>query len=90
VVIGLLLGEQLSYGKLAGIVLVVIGGIGQPFTKWLGLCSPKDKIRTSGLWLVNELYKEPLSIEDLELLRSACSWAPAAVDQGARDLKGPC
>jgi len=55
----------------------------QPSTKWLGLCSPKDKIRTSGLWLVNELYKEPLSIEHLELLRSACSWAPAAVDQGA-------
>jgi hypothetical protein len=27
VVIGLLLGEQLSYAKLAGIVLVVIGGI---------------------------------------------------------------
>jgi uncharacterized membrane protein len=27
VVIGLLLGEQLSFGKLAGIILVVIGGI---------------------------------------------------------------
>jgi multidrug transporter EmrE-like cation transporter len=27
VVIGLLLGEELSYAKLAGIVLVVIGGI---------------------------------------------------------------
>ena len=62
----------------------------QASTKWLGLCSPKDKIRTSGLWLVNELYKEPLSIEDLELLRSACSRAPAAVDQGARDVKGRC
>ena len=41
----------------------------QPSTKWLGLHSPKDKIRTSGLWLVNELYKEPISIEDLEQLR---------------------
>jgi hypothetical protein len=44
----------------------------QPSTKWLGLHSPKDKICKSGLWLVNELYKEPLSIEDLEQLRSAC------------------
>jgi hypothetical protein len=42
----------------------------QPSAKWLGLYSPKDKIRTSGLWLVNELYKEPLSIEDLELLKA--------------------
>jgi len=32
-----------------------------PSTKWLGLDSPKSKIRESGLWLVNELYKEPLS-----------------------------
>jgi len=28
---------------------------------WLGNDSPKEKIRKSGLWLVNELYKEPLS-----------------------------
>jgi hypothetical protein len=42
----------------------------RPSAGWLGLSSPKDKICTSGLWLVNELYKEPLSIEDLELLRS--------------------
>ncbi|UZQ49969.1 hypothetical protein [Clostridium kluyveri] len=27
---------------------------------WLGLNSTKKKIRESGLWLVNELYKEPL------------------------------
>lgn len=32
-----------------------------PSNKWLGLCSPKAKIRQSGLWLVNQLYKEPLS-----------------------------
>jgi hypothetical protein len=40
----------------------------QPSAQWLGLFSPKAKIRESGLWLVNELYKEPLSIEDLTQL----------------------
>jgi hypothetical protein len=39
-----------------------------PSKKWLGLYSPKEKIRTSGLWLVNELYKKPLSKQDLERL----------------------
>jgi len=41
-----------------------------PSTGWLGLHSPKGKIRESGLWLVNELYKEPLTekeINDLDL-----------------------
>ena len=28
--------------------------------------SPKEKIRESGLWQVNELYKEPLSASDAE------------------------
>ena len=42
----------------------------RPSAEWLGLFSPKDKIRASGLWLVNELYKEPLSVGDLEALRS--------------------
>jgi hypothetical protein len=32
---------------------------------WLGLSSPKDKIRESGLWQVNELYGEGLSTSDL-------------------------
>jgi len=32
---------------------------------WLGLFSPKEKIQESGLWLVNELYKEPLSDKDM-------------------------
>ena len=36
---------------------------------WLGNYSPKDKIRESGLWLVNELYKEPLSEKDMILLK---------------------
>lgn len=29
---------------------------------WLGLHSPKEKIRESGLWLVNELYKQPFDL----------------------------
>ena len=36
----------------------------KPSKKWLGLYSPKEKIRESGLWLVNELYKQPLSEND--------------------------
>ncbi|MFC1818936.1 hypothetical protein ACFL0B_07580 [Thermodesulfobacteriota bacterium] len=41
-----------------------------PSKDWLGLSSPKDKIRESGLWLVNELYKEPLSKADISKLIS--------------------
>ena len=33
----------------------------QPSSNWLGKYSPKEKIQQSGLWIVNELYKEPLS-----------------------------
>lgn len=40
----------------------------KPSDSWLGLHSPKQKIRESGLWLVNELYKEPLSDKDFEEL----------------------
>jgi hypothetical protein len=36
---------------------------------WLGNHSPKEKIRTSGLWLVNELDKEPLTEKELDELR---------------------
>lgn len=36
---------------------------------WLGQHSPKEKIRTSGLWLVNELYKTPLSAKELVYLQ---------------------
>lgn len=36
---------------------------------WLGLSSPKAKIRESGLWLVNELYKQPLLGKDFERLK---------------------
>jgi hypothetical protein len=48
-----------------------------PSSQWLGLSSSKKKIRDSGLWLVNELYKEPLSIQDLERLSSAIIAASA-------------
>lgn len=40
-----------------------------PSTKWLGAYSPKEKIRDSGLWQVNELYKTPLSKKDLAFLK---------------------
>lgn len=36
---------------------------------WLGLFSTKEKIRESGLWLVNELYKQPLSDKEIEELK---------------------
>ena len=42
----------------------------QPSPQWLGLSSPKKKIRESGLWVINELYKEPLTFGDLERLSS--------------------
>lgn len=41
-----------------------------PSASWLGNASPKEKIRESGLWVVNELYKEPLSDADLVALQS--------------------
>ena len=41
----------------------------KPSKTWLGLFSTKDKIRESGLWLVNELYKEPLSDKDMGELK---------------------
>jgi len=40
----------------------------QPSPEWLGKFSPKEKIRKSGLWLVNELYKDALSSEDIDAL----------------------
>lgn len=41
----------------------------RPSSTWLGHHSTKTKIQESGLWLVNELYKEPLSHEDLLRLK---------------------
>ncbi|WP_349409358.1 hypothetical protein [Pseudalkalibacillus sp. SCS-8] len=37
---------------------------------WLGNYSPKEKIRESGLWQVNNLYKQGLSTGDLNILES--------------------
>ena len=37
--------------------------------EWLGSFSPKEKIQKSGLWLVNELWKEPLTDEDFVELK---------------------
>lgn len=42
----------------------------KPSSTWLGLYSPKDKIRKSGLWQVNELYKEQISEGDIKRLES--------------------
>jgi hypothetical protein len=40
----------------------------KPSKDWLGLYSPKDKIKESGLWLVNELYKEELNENDFKMI----------------------
>jgi hypothetical protein len=40
-----------------------------PSEQWLGRRSPKEKVQESGLWQVNELYKEPLTPQDLQQLR---------------------
>jgi hypothetical protein len=42
-----------------------------PSKDWLGFHSPKDRIRESGLWLVNKLYGEQLSDADLAILEAA-------------------
>lgn len=40
----------------------------RPSEDWLGHHSPKERIRVSGLWQVNELYNEPLSRDELDQL----------------------
>lgn len=42
----------------------------KPSLNWLGLHSPKSKICESGLWLVNELYKDPLDEIGFENLKT--------------------
>jgi hypothetical protein len=37
----------------------------EPSSGWLGLSSPKQKIRESGLWLVNELYKTAFTEDEV-------------------------
>jgi hypothetical protein len=41
----------------------------KPSKNWLGNYSTKDKIRRSGLWQVNELYKEALTEQEFETLK---------------------
>lgn len=42
----------------------------KPSKNWLGLFSPKEKIRKSGLWLVNGLWKTPLSDNEMIMLKN--------------------
>lgn len=41
----------------------------KPSENWLGLSSPKQKIKDSGLWLVNELWKQSLTESELAEVR---------------------
>ena len=41
----------------------------RPSDTWLGQYSPVEKIRRSGLWLVDELWKKPLTRDDIEELK---------------------
>jgi hypothetical protein len=41
----------------------------KPSKNWLGNHSPKEKIRKSGLWLVNELWKTPMSNKEMLILK---------------------
>lgn len=45
----------------------------KPSKNWLGNYSPKEKIRKSGLWIVNELWKTPLNDEDMIELKQLLS-----------------
>lgn len=45
-----------------------------PSNQWLGLSSPVKKIRDSGLWNVQHLYKEPLSEEDIERMKKITNY----------------
>ena len=60
----------------AGIIstLSLCGGC-RPSERWLGRWSPRSKIRESGLWLVQGLYKEPLSEDEISELRAMASQA---------------
>ncbi|MGU9958139.1 MAG: hypothetical protein ACNYPI_11190 [Arenicellales bacterium WSBS_2016_MAG_OTU3] len=40
----------------------------RPSRTWLGNSSPRQKIVESGLWQVNELYKEPFNEDGIEKL----------------------
>lgn len=40
----------------------------RPSSNWLGLHSPVEKIRQSGLWLVNGLYGQSLSLDEINFI----------------------
>ncbi|WP_342439135.1 hypothetical protein NSS79_09365 [Paenibacillus sp. FSL L8-0436] len=44
-----------------------------PSVQWLGMSSPHEKLRRSGLWQVNELYKEPLNNQDFDRIEVLAS-----------------
>jgi len=46
-----------------------------PSSDWLGLFSPKEKISKSGLWLINGLFKEPLSDEEMQQVKNLVTQA---------------
>jgi hypothetical protein len=48
----------------------------KPSKNWLGLFSPIEKICKGGLWLVNELYKKPLSDRDIIELKKIIDVSP--------------
>ena len=41
----------------------------KPSESWFGLESPIGKIKNHGLWLVNELFKEPMTENDIDELK---------------------
>jgi hypothetical protein len=70
--------ERLSLESKMISTLSLCAGCG-PSPQWLGLFSTKKRIRASGLWLVNELYKEPLSVEGLERLTRATATSSVSI-----------
>ncbi|MEJ0102403.1 MAG: hypothetical protein WDO19_07570 [Bacteroidota bacterium] len=59
----------------------------KPSTNWLGNHSPKDKIKISGLWQVNELYNDSLSEIELERLKQQFYKKEPTVIGGASVVK---
>ena len=45
----------------------------RPSQNWLGLFSPKEKVRESGLWQVNELNKTPLNEDEINGLQKVAN-----------------
>ncbi len=45
----------------------------RPSNNWLGLNSPIQRIRESGMWQENELNGEQITTDELELIKNICS-----------------